>query len=257
MAKITIDAVTKPHYEGKRVVRGYSQWKVLFKPEEVIFDSLKEVIEGGDVLDIGCGGGRTTEYLGQRARRYTGIDYSDRMIEACGKQYTELDFIRADSSDMSIFDNDRFDFILFSFNGIDTMSHEKRIKTLEEVHRVLKPGGSFAFSSHNREDKNIVLAYDKFEKLGIVSLLRNVLHGLSYLKVRKAQLHTTEYAILSDPLAGFGQLTYYISRVSQVRQLQEAGFAEIQTLDWEGTFVETGESDETSHWFYYLSKKQA
>ena len=50
---------------------------------------------------------------------------------------------------MKLFEDSSFDFILFSFNGIDYMNHDERIRTLREIRRILKTGGYFCFSTHN------------------------------------------------------------------------------------------------------------
>ena len=52
---------------------------------------------------------------------------------------------------LSMFDSASFDFVLFSYNGIDTMSHVNRLRVFDEVFRLLVSGGLFAFSSHNLE----------------------------------------------------------------------------------------------------------
>ncbi len=42
-----------------------------------------------------------------------------------------------------------FDFVLFSFNGMDSFSHKDRIAALGEIRRVLRNDGIFYFLSHN------------------------------------------------------------------------------------------------------------
>ena len=44
-----------------------------------------------------------------------------------------------------------FDIVAFSYNGLDAVGFEDRHVVLDEVARVLAPGGVFAFSSLNRD----------------------------------------------------------------------------------------------------------
>ena len=163
------------------------------------------------VLDVGCGGGRTTAVLQALSGHYTGLDYSLPMIEACQAQYPDVTFVHGDASQMSMLDAAQFEFVLFSFNGIDCMSHPKRLLALAEIYRVLKPGGLFVFSTHNRDDKRRVVAVD-IRDWNPFHHLRNL---RSYWQVRAHQVRTPTYACLSDPLAGFGHLTYYIRQRDQ------------------------------------------
>ena len=251
-----IDAVTKTCYEKSHVVELYASWKHIWPPEAVILDKFTSDISDKKVLDIGCGGGRTTKFLMALTQQYLGIDYSDKMIQACRDKYPSLQFMQCDSSDMSILPNESFDFVMFSFNGIDCMSHEKRIRTLNEIYRVLKNNGVFAFSSHNRDDSKIVVAFNRYERINLNSIKQNILNVRSYLKSRKGQEQTETYAILSDPLAGFGQLSYYIRKPDQVKQLADIGFYDIEIVNFDGEFVAEHAMDQASHWFYYVCRKR-
>ena len=253
---MTIDTVTKTCYEKSRIVELYASWKHLWRPETVILDKFRSDISDKKVLDIGCGGGRTTKFLMTLTQQYLGIDYSDKMIQACKVKYPSLQFMQCDSSDMSMVSNESFDFVLFSFNGIDCMSQNKRIRTLNEVYRVLKNNGVFAFSSHNRDDSKIVVGFNRYERISLHSIKQNILNVCSYLKSRKEQEQTETYAILSDPLAGFGQLSYYIRKSDQLKQLADIGFHNIEIVNFDGEFVDERVLDQTSHWFYYVCRKQ-
>ncbi|ELP52058.1 methyltransferase type 11 domain protein [Microcystis aeruginosa TAIHU98] len=55
----------------------------------------------------------------------------------------------ADARNLEQFADNYFDFILFSFNDIDYISHADRFLVLEEISRIGKAGGYFCFSSHN------------------------------------------------------------------------------------------------------------
>src|SRR2546430_7085903 len=81
------------------------------------------------MLDIGVGRGRTTAHFGSLVKEYTGIDYSPRMIEACRQQFryakVPFRFEVGDARDLHVFGDGVFDFILFSFNGLDAMTDRK------------------------------------------------------------------------------------------------------------------------------------
>jgi SAM-dependent methyltransferase len=102
------------------------------------------------ILDIGVGAGRTVGLLSLLSDSYVGIDYASEMVAACHAKYPNSDIRWGDARDLSMFPDGSFDFVLFSFNGIDTLDHEGRAIALSEIYRVLDEGGFFVFSTHNK-----------------------------------------------------------------------------------------------------------
>ena len=140
----------KACYQDNKVVYTYARADYLLKPEVMLLYKFEERLKSMRMLDIGVGGGRTTRYFAHRVNSYIGIDYSEKMVEACQKKYPDLEFLLCDVRNMEPFEDNSFDLILFSFNGIDYISHDDRLKALQEIRRVCKkPGGIFFFSSHN------------------------------------------------------------------------------------------------------------
>jgi len=99
------------------------------------------------VLDIGVGAGRTAPGLARAFRCYRGIDYSGALIEEARTRFPDLAFGVADAR--SLDENETFDCVVFSYNGIDYLPYEDRRGVQEAVFRALKPGGYFFFSTHN------------------------------------------------------------------------------------------------------------
>lgn len=126
----------------------------LWQSEEYIFD--KYFKKSGKVLDIGCGTGRTTFGLYKKGyKNIIGLDLSKDMLSAAEKinkkKGYRIRFVQGDATDL-IFDEDSFDYALFSFNGLMQIPHKKnRIKALKEIRRVLKKDGIFIFTSHDRD----------------------------------------------------------------------------------------------------------
>ena len=135
-------------YARKNVVSSYVQ-EGLLPGEERLFAELTTPSRASGVLDIGVGGGRTTAALLRVADSYAAVDYSPGCVEVVKQRYG-LDAVHcADAREMPMFSDGAFDFILFSFNGIDYVDDEGRQMILKEVRRLLGPGGVFLFSSHN------------------------------------------------------------------------------------------------------------
>jgi ubiquinone/menaquinone biosynthesis C-methylase UbiE len=142
------EAVNLRTYGIPSVASYYAALNYLTPCEKLLFQTY--VKPGMRVLDLGVGGGRTTAYLSRIASRYVGVDYSEAMVQACRKKFPHLDFRLADASELSSFKDGSFDAIVFSFNGLDSViPNEKRSRCLRECRRVLRPKGTFIFSSHN------------------------------------------------------------------------------------------------------------
>lgn len=139
-------------YKKKRIVKIYSEQTELQKPEEGILNILKADLPEMKMLDIGVGAGRTTLHFAKRVKEYLAIDFSEEMIDACQQRfsdYPDYTFKVWDIRNLESFKDNSFDFILFSFNGIDYITHDGRLKVLKEIRRILKPQGYFCFSAHN------------------------------------------------------------------------------------------------------------
>ncbi len=108
-----------------------------------------------DMLDLGVGAGRTSFFFLPFVRSYVGIDIAPRMIDLCRKRFADykgaahVSFRMENAAALFSSPDAAFDVVLFSCNGIDCLSVERRAQCLGEVHRVLRAGGLFLFSAHN------------------------------------------------------------------------------------------------------------
>lgn len=138
-------------YDSEAAVERYTEEvhpTGLFDAEADVFDEYF-VETGARVLDVGCGTGRTTKPLADRGFDVVGVDRSEQMVATAREHYPDIEFRVDDATDLSIPDA-TFDYVFFSYNGIDCVyPRSERVRVLREIHRVLRPGGVFAFSSHN------------------------------------------------------------------------------------------------------------
>ena len=256
MEQVSLNIINKTAYSREDVVKYYQNTDLLFKTEEVLFEKLSAMIKKSKMLDIGIGGGRTTKYLLPISRDYTGVDYVPQFAEETAKKYPNANIMCSDATNLKEFEAETFDFVLFSYNGIDALSNEQRGLVFKEIFRVLKKSGIFMFSSHNRE-------YHYFNKLPWrrkieydMQFLKFFLYCLYHLpkhyKMKKHEIFTDEYAIVNDGDHRYSLLAYYISIDKQAKQLTEFGFSEIEAFDMKGNLVK---SDTTSPWIYYLARK--
>jgi len=110
----------------------------------------------GQILDIGCGAGRTTIGLYKLGYHLVeGLDLSEAMIVQARRISKELNYnitFRVGDAACLDYDDETFKAALFSFNGIMQIpGRENRIKVLKEIKRILKPEGYFLFTTHDRD----------------------------------------------------------------------------------------------------------
>jgi len=246
----------QPIYERPAIVAEYAAAAALTPAEAQLLSRYQAEILGKDVLDVGVGAGRTAPFLAGQAASYVGIDFSQRMIDACQKRFPDWCFRCGDARDLSAHRSESYDFVLFSFNGIDCVDHTGRMQILREVIRVLRPNGIFMFSSHNLD------AVGSGNFLGDVfrvslsanpvrsakAIARVGLRLINYLRNARRQYRAAEYAILTDPAHEFTMLHYYITASAQRQQLIEVGFS--PSID-----VEADTQDRTPYCLYYAARK--
>ena len=264
MHKSLMSEVIRQAYNASS--ESYARNTALLKAEEFILSYVEEEIRGKSILDVGVGAGRTVPYLRSLSNDYTGIDYSESMLRLCTATHPGTKLLLCDARNMDIFEDSHFDIVFCSWNMLDDVNHEDRGVVLREIHRVLKEGGLFIFSTHNLNFKvRSAFTFRGFvhDKDSLKSLKENAvrikryLAGIrNHLRNKKGEVHESEYSIINDPSHNYSLLTYYIKKENQVKQLERSGFFETQMIDERGALISM-DQDCTDGWIYYICRKRA
>ncbi len=100
----------------------------------------------GNLLEVGCGEGRGVSVLQEKIDSYLGIDKIQEVIEQLKLKYPKATFQQAIIPPFSGIESDSFDTVV-SFQVIEHIQEDKLF--LEEIYRVLKPGGKAIISTPN------------------------------------------------------------------------------------------------------------
>jgi ubiquinone/menaquinone biosynthesis C-methylase UbiE len=104
-----------------------------------------EIPDDGRVLDIGCGNGWATRLMAEQAEqgRVVGIDISDEMVDLARESsdgFSNLEFREASAEKLSFAENE----FTHAFSMESLYYYGDIPRALQEIRRVLKPGGKFA-----------------------------------------------------------------------------------------------------------------
>ncbi|HOX27673.1 MAG TPA: class I SAM-dependent methyltransferase, partial [bacterium] len=99
-------------------------------------------LNGAKVLEAMCGSGQATRRLIESGAHVTGLDISDAQIESFRKRWPECDAVCASILD-SGFEDCSFDAVVV-IAGLHHIT-ELCVQAVDEIHRILKPGGYFLF----------------------------------------------------------------------------------------------------------------
>ncbi len=101
----------------------------------------------GDVLEVGCGEGRGIELIINKATSYTALDKIESALTVLRKKYPNGEFISGNIPPFAGINDNAYD-RLFSFQVIEHIQDDGAF--LQEIHRVLKPGGTALLTTPNR-----------------------------------------------------------------------------------------------------------
>jgi SAM-dependent methyltransferase len=143
-------------YNQNDVVDHYSQATSdvgLWLSEEKIFQRIFRTEDR--ILELGCGAGRIA--IGLYELGYTRIfatDYARKMVARARAAAQildyQIDFGVQDATSLD-FADETFDGAIFGFNGLMQIpGREARKTAMREIHRILRPGSWFVFTSHDR-----------------------------------------------------------------------------------------------------------
>jgi SAM-dependent methyltransferase len=250
-------------YNDSRVVDSYVRMSFIAVNELRVFAECWPWIVGKSVLDIGVGAGRTIPYLFPFASRYVAIDYSAAMARSCRQRFPDVDTREGDARNLA-FPDSSFSFVLFSYNGIDTVHPSERSRVMAEAFRVLQPGGVFAFSTHNLNFlegripgfrlKPIEFSRNPVTLAArVVERLRGGLVGYrNYKRLEKDQFVGPHYARVNEGVHDYSLLMCYADPAETVRELQAAGFGNIRLIGRDGRPATEHCRDQ---WLYLIASK--
>lgn len=102
------------------------------------------------ILDLGCGNGRLLKVLkeSKSSIEYTGIDFSNKLIEQAKKDFPNYIFRVEDMNNLD-FEENSFDmiFMIASFHHLETK--KERLELLKKINKWLKPGGYLFMTNWN------------------------------------------------------------------------------------------------------------
>ncbi|WP_445633179.1 Demethylmenaquinone methyltransferase [Nostoc sp. DSM 114161] len=93
------------------------------------------------VLDLCCGSGQATQFLVKLSQNVTGLDASPFSLQRAQKNVPSASYVQAFAESMPFADN-LFDVVHISV-ALHEMEPQQLRKIINEVYRVLKPGGVF------------------------------------------------------------------------------------------------------------------
>jgi len=113
-----------------------------------------QINSGKTVLELGCGTGIITEQLAHSGAKIVAIDLSPKLLEIAQKRRIPANVVfKIGNAESLNFQTKTFDVVV----GSSILHHLNLNRVLSEVHRVLRPCGSMAFSEPNMLNPQILI----------------------------------------------------------------------------------------------------
>jgi SAM-dependent methyltransferase len=187
------------------------------------------------------------------------------MVAECQRKFPNVTFGQGDARNMPEFPDKMIYLVMFSMNGISMVDHQGRLEILQEVYRVLEPGGVFLFSTYNKDNSDYkkLLQLPKFRATNNPFRFgaRCIKYGATLLlmvrnrcRFKRHEQHTKEYSIVNDRCHLYATMLYYIGQDSQREQLMSVGFeSKMLAFDLKGD--EVGDDGVFDNSIFYIARK--
>ncbi len=147
------------------------------------FYFLKKYLKNGDkVLDLGCGNGRLYELFKELSSqdkniKYIGIDISENLIKEAKKRYPEAEFYTGDALNLD-FPEKEFDIVFFMAAFQHIPGEELRLQVLDNIKKILKPGGYLIMSNWNLWQRQYLPLFFKYSLKKIFKPKEEIVSGI-------------------------------------------------------------------------------
>jgi ubiquinone/menaquinone biosynthesis C-methylase UbiE len=144
---VEAEKATPEFYEKYSRFRYQTEWHI---PEIIPFSKAK----GLSVLEIGCGNGADGIQFAKNGASYTGVDLTETAVEATRRHFEILGLkgtFQTENAEKLSFADQSFDWV-YSHGVLHHTSNPA--KAIDEVHRVLKPGGRALIMLYHKNSFN-------------------------------------------------------------------------------------------------------
>ncbi|HAF25564.1 MAG TPA: hypothetical protein DCK93_22090 [Blastocatellia bacterium] len=203
-----------PEFYRKVDARFFSDVETFMPWRRVPFDSLIDFdsLHDKDVLEIGVGNGSHAQLISSYARSYTGIDLTEYAVKSTTNRLQLFEpprqnavITRMDAEQMDFADGS-FDFV-WSWGVIHHSANTRKI--LEEIHRVLRPGGVATTMVYYRNYWNYYIVSGFFGGIFQGTLLK------------RGSLHQTRQKFIDGAIARYYTIPEWRSLVSDLFSVEE------------------------------------
>jgi SAM-dependent methyltransferase len=263
-----MDLINRRAWSHSSTVRSFRQREGWTDPgERAALESVRPDATDQPILDLGVGAGRTIPLVLPISRDYVGLDYTAELVRACRDKYPDVRVVHGDARDLSRFADESFQLVMFSFNGIDAVCPPDRVVILREIRRVLRPGGTLLFSTHNHDGPGHGegLSFGVERTRNPVKLAARVALAMAhaaqtvrnYRRYSKLGHEGDGYSVRNAAAHHHGILVHYITLQGQLEQLEANGFRP-HPLVWassDGRRLLPEDDNSDAWWFHLVARK--
>ena len=167
------------------IKEAYNQWSAQYDTNEnktrdlegVAMRSVLKDIESNNCLEIGCGTGKNTRWLAQRAKTLVAVDFSEQMLEKAKlkNEHQNVQFVQADIQQPWHFVTQKVNFVTFSL----VLEHIENLEAIFEKLALCTVDGAYIYIGELHPFKQYNGSKARFETENGVHVLTCFTHHIS------------------------------------------------------------------------------